>query len=76
MFVSGPRPGQTFFQSEQAGVLTLIVNVISTPFVFLFSFIWIRHGTIIRTGITCKKIPWYMRDSASRWFIVKKAKVF
>ena len=35
-----------------------------------------NHGTIIRTGITCKKIPCYMRDSACRWFIVKKAKIF
>ena len=34
------------------------------------------HGTIIRTGITCKKIPCYMRDSACRWFIVKVAKLF
>ena len=36
----------------------------------------ISHGTIIRTGITCKKIPCYMRDSAYRWFIVKNAKIF
>ena len=36
----------------------------------------LTHGTIIRTGITCKKIPCYMRDSACRWFIVKKAKIF
>ena len=34
------------------------------------------HGTIRRTGITCKKVPCYMRDSAYRWFIVKKAKIF
>ena len=34
------------------------------------------HGTIIRTGITCKKIPCYMRDSACRWFIVENAKIF
>ena len=34
------------------------------------------HGTIIRTGITCKKIHCYMRDSAYSWFIVKKVKVF
>ena len=34
------------------------------------------HGTIIRTGVTCNKIPCYMRDSACRWFIVKKAKIF
>ena len=33
------------------------------------------HRTLIRTGITCKKIPCYMRDSACRWFIVKKAKI-
>ena len=34
------------------------------------------NGTIIRTGITCNEIPCYMRDSACRWFIVKKAKIF
>ena len=34
------------------------------------------HGIIIQTGITCKKIPCYMRDSACRWFIVKKSKIF
>ena len=37
---------------------------------------WLDHGTIIRTGITCKKISCYMRDSTWRWFIVKKAKIF
>ena len=36
----------------------------------------VNHGTIIRTGITCKKIPCYMRDSAGRWFIVKNVKIF
>ena len=35
-----------------------------------------RHVTIIRIGITWKKIPCYMRDSACRWCIVKKAKIF
>ena len=34
------------------------------------------HGTIIRKAITCKKIACYMRDSAFRWFIVKKPKIF
>ena len=34
------------------------------------------HGTIIWRGMTCKKIPCYMRDSACRWFIVKKTKIF
>ena len=33
------------------------------------------QGTIKRIGITCKKILCYMRDSASRWFIGKKAKI-
>ena len=35
-----------------------------------------KHGTTIRTGITCKKIPCYIRDSSCRWFFLKKAKIF
>ena len=50
---------------------TEILQVIAIYFKALLD-----HGTIIRTGITCKKIPCYMRDSACRWFIVKKAKIF
>ena len=34
------------------------------------------HGNIIRTGVTCKKIRCYMRDSASRWLIVENDKIF
>ena len=34
------------------------------------------HGTIIPTGITCKKIPCYMRDSARRWLLLKILKYF
>ena len=34
------------------------------------------HGTIIRTGISCKNILCYMRDSACSWFIVGNAKIF
>ena len=34
------------------------------------------HGTIILTGITWKKIPYYMRDSACRYLIVESAKIF
>ena len=30
----------------------------------------------MRTGITCKKIPCNMHDSASRWLIVEYAKIF
>ena len=36
----------------------------------------LNHGTIMKTGITCKKISCYMRDSACRWLIVKNAKIF
>ena len=32
----------------------------------------LEHETIIKTGITCKKIHCYMPGSACRWFIVKK----
>ena len=35
-----------------------------------------NHGTITRTGMACQKIPCYMRDSAYRWRIVKKTKIF
>ena len=34
------------------------------------------YGTIIQTEITCKKVSCYMRESACRWFIVKKSKIF
>ena len=34
-----------------------------------------KHGTVIPTGITCKKVC-YMRDSACRWFIVENAEMF
>ena len=34
------------------------------------------YGTITRTGITCKKIPCYMHDSAPRWLIVENVKIF
>ena len=36
----------------------------------------VYHGTIIQRGITCKKIPCYMRDLAFRWFNVENAKIF
>ena len=35
-----------------------------------------HHGTIIRTGTTCKKTPDYMRDSACTWLILENAKIF
>ena len=36
----------------------------------------LKYETIIQTGITCKKIPFYMRDSTCRWRIVKSTKKF
>ena len=36
----------------------------------------INHRTIIPTGITFKKTPCYMRNSARRWLIVENAKIF
>ena len=38
-------------------------------------FLKYKYGTVIRTGITYKKIPCYMRGSACRWFNIKKAKI-
>ena len=35
-----------------------------------------NNGPIIQLGIARKEIPFYMRDSACRWFIVKKGKTF
>ena len=35
-----------------------------------------NHGTIIQTGISCKRGFCYMRNSACRWLIVKNAKIF
>ena len=35
-----------------------------------------QHRTLMQTGITCKKIPYYMRDSACRWLIVENPKIF
>ena len=40
---------------------------VSSPLIITY------HGTLIRTGITCKKIPCY---SACRWFIVKNVEIF
>ena len=57
-------------------------RVLSIPVYFLgmsftlFNSLGAKHGPVIQTGITRKKIPCFMRDSAYRWFIVKKTKIF
>ena len=32
----------------------------------LYGYAMSKHGTIIQTGLTCKKLSYYMRDAASR----------
>ena len=39
-------------------------------------FFVINKDFIHKTGITSKKIPCYMRDSACKRFFIKKAKIF
>ena len=59
-------------------VITFLIRLISEWITTILRLLLITpyHGTIIRTGITCKKIPCHVHDSACRWFIVKKAKIF
>ena len=35
-----------------------------------------NYGTIISSGITCKKAHYYTHDSAGRYRIVENAKIF
>ena len=53
------------FQENKVKLLVIALSMLS----------YTEHGTIIRTGITCKKIPCYMHDSACRWFIIENAKI-
>ena len=54
-------------------------------YIYIYIYIYIHtyihtyiynHGSITRTGITCKKIPCYMHDSACSWLIIEDAKMF
>ena len=62
-----------FLICPQSPSYTIVTEIWPCGMEFL---IYVRHGTIIRTEITYKKMSCYMRDSACLWFIVKKAKVF
>ena len=56
---------------------TLCITLSGTFMIIFFAQLFcLMNGTIIWTGIIWKKITCYMRDSACRWFIVKKAKYF
>ena len=39
-------------------------------------FFYYHHEIIIRPGITCKKIRFYIRDSTCWWLIVENVKIF
>ena len=53
-----------------------LAQLVPLPYSQGWSTHYSEHGSIIRTGITIKKIRCYMHESACRWFIVKKAKYF
>ena len=42
----------------------------------MFCRIYCEHGTVIRTGITFKKIPCYMHNPACKWLIVEITIIF
>ena len=60
----------------QTVAIHILPNISQSKGNHTMEFVQLMHGTIIRIKITCKKIPPYMHDSAFRWFIVKKAKIF
>ena len=79
------RLGPIQFMSEVAVTGTIScpskgkLHIIKSRTWFQGYSIW-EHGTIIWTGITCKKTPCfltccYMRDSACRWCFLKKAEI-
>ena len=67
---------QLIFYLRKKQYIKFSFEILSPNILVTFSNINFNHGIIIRKGITCKKIPCYMRDSACRWFIVKKPKMF
>ena len=70
-FVSMTTVGYVLTTLLSCELNLFVLNKAFAKGIFNFS-----HGTIIRTGITSRKIPCYMRDSTCRSFIVKKAKIF
>ena len=57
-------------------VLPLFLFFIYCYLFFLFVISYLMHESIIRAGITCKKISCYMHGSACRWLIVENSKIF
>ena len=60
-----------FFHCRHIQVYTVwnTIRIIITTMTLLN--VYLYHGTIIRTGITCNKISCYMHDSACTWLIVE-----
>ena len=48
-------------------------NLMALTVTYIF---FLFHETIIRTGITCKKILSCIPNSGCKWFIIKKAEIF
>ena len=47
-----------------------LAQLVPLPYSREWSTHYSDHGSIIRTGITSKRIPCYMHESSCRWFIV------
>ena len=62
-------------------IRTCLISLKTCPIFVTLVNLW-YHRTIIRTGITCKKTPYYLCESTCRWLkklkfaIVKKVKIF
>ena len=67
--------------SNNTKLILYIISPFSCPFLsqctsFSVCEFSCRIKTIIRTGITSTKIPWYMRDWVCRWRFDNSAKLF
>ena len=54
---------------------TFIIKV-TLSVVYFFNISYSQKKTIMQKGITYKKIPCYMHNSACKWLIIKNAKIF
>ena len=65
-----------FFSTDKCAFQICQTVTLTVDSLFTKKILHLNHGTIIRTWITCKKIPCYIRDSACRWLIVENTKIF
>ena len=71
LFSRGPYIWNNFISPEKKQFTTIHKYKAVTKLTLIL-LAWNDHTT----GITCKKIPCYMRDSACRWLVVENAKLF